>query len=72
MARMIGEAGGAENLREMALAQVAEIDKWFAEVESSRGQGVAEDQIELLREQAKAGRDANEQIATAALCYAGR
>lgn len=69
MARMIGEAGGASNLRDMANAQVAEIDTWLAGLEPSRGQGIREAEIEALRSQGLEMRAANVEIATAALCY---
>jgi hypothetical protein len=72
MARMIGEAGGAEKLHEMATSQVKEIDKFLAEAGQLRGQGVAEQEINNMIQEATAARQPNEDIAKAALCYMGR
>lgn len=71
MARMIGEAGGANKLHKMALAQVAEFDRWFAELKKSQGKGIREAEIETLRKQAVEAQKANREIAEAARCYMG-
>lgn len=71
MARMIGEAGGAQKLHTAAAAQVTEYDRFLGELEKSRGQGIKEAEIEKLRKDAIQAQEANRQIAEAARCYMG-
>ncbi|HCO54328.1 MAG TPA: hypothetical protein DIT93_04830 [Pelagibacterium sp.] len=72
MAQTIGEAGGAEALFDAASAQVLELDKFLAELEPARGQGIREAEIEALRSEALELRAANEALAEAARCYMGQ
>jgi hypothetical protein len=71
MARMIGEAGGAQKLRNLATAQVKEYDRFLAELQKSRNQGIREAEIEKLRKDAIRAREVNREIAKEAQCYMG-
>jgi hypothetical protein len=71
MAEMIGRAGGAEKLYQMSQAQIAEYDRWFTEMETARGQGIREAEIDALIEQGRANQEIERQISAAARCYMG-
>ena len=71
MARMIGEAGGAQKLHAAATAQVREYDRFLSELQKSRHQGIREAEIEKLRKDAIRAREVNREIAKEARCYMG-
>lgn len=65
---MIAQAGSAEALYEMSLAQIAEYDIWLAEMEVAMQAGIAVNEMRALYDQGVTYREIERQIAAAAAC----
>lgn len=68
---MIASAGGLDTLYQLNLAQIAEYDRWMAEMEKVMNQGIREAEIKALYDQGVAAREVEIQLKDALECRMG-
>lgn len=69
MPDIIEQVGGAKALYDLSQAQIVEYDRWFAEMEAARKQGVRVAEIDALILQGKENYGVELAVSEAALCY---